>query len=194
MKRYLLGLIGLALLGGSPLWAAECGCDGGCGKAACDPCCRCCPHCGCCLVPVCHSFCTTKKTTEHEYSCTCNTICIPGVTPLCRKCDCCDGSGHCAGGCNTCGSGCGACNDPCEDCCGCCRVRNVHKLVVHPVTKEECVKKCTVEWTCPKCGCCGATPTSVVPGSVAPTPAPARLPAPPRTTTLAPMPGQVGSL
>ena len=99
MKRYLVGLIGLALLGASPLSGQSCafggrsrlraqaGCNGGCNvcNGGCNACCDCCPHCGCKLVPVCQITCTTKKTTEHEYCCACKEICIPGVTPHRRE-------------------------------------------------------------------------------------------------------------
>jgi hypothetical protein len=179
MKRYLLGLIGLALLGGVPLRAGECGCDG---KQSCDPSSHCCPQCGCCMVPVCHTFTTAKKTTVYKLSCSCETVCIPGVSPPCRRCECCDGSAK--GG------------DSCQEECGCCRVREIHKLVKCPVTKEECVKKCTVEWTCPKCGKCGACETTSAPAGASPaTPAPTAAPLRivPKTTSLAPLPAQLGS-
>jgi hypothetical protein len=162
MKRYLLTLIGLALLGGSPLWAAECGaCDQAAGKA----CGRCCPHCGTCLVPVCHISCTTKKTTEYKYKCVCETICIPPVTPLCEACGGCGKSCGCA---DECDKGCS------KDNCGCkCRVREVKKLVKYPVTKETPVRTCTVEWTCPNCAKAGACGVAVAAS-------PDELPPPPR--------------
>jgi hypothetical protein len=31
----------------------------------------------------------------------------------------------------------------------------VPRLVIHPVVKQVPVRKCTVEWVCPSCGCCG---------------------------------------
>jgi hypothetical protein len=30
-------------------------------------------------------------------------------------------------------------------------VREAHKLMKYPVTKEVPVRKCTVEWVCPQC-------------------------------------------
>jgi hypothetical protein len=115
-----------------------------------------CPHCGCCLVPVCHISCTTKKVTEYKYGCRCEDLCIPGVTPIGKKGQSCEASGQCAGqtGNNGCQEGCG----------GRCLIHEVHKLVKKPQTKEVPVRTCTVEWVCPSCGChgdCqeGATPS-----------------------------------
>jgi hypothetical protein len=197
MLKYFFGWMGLALLSGGPLlWQASalggeagccsqaaCGTEAGWGGGACcDPCCQCCPHCGCRLVPVCHTYCETKKTTEHQYCQHCKDLCIPGIIPCCQRgCDSCD---TCNNGCNS------GCNNGCEDCCGRCRVRQVHQLVVYPKTKESCVRKCTVEWVCPQCGggCnCGSS-TSPAQPAAAPSPAaPAPLmPGPPKTTDLAP--------
>ena len=46
-----------------------------------------CPHCGCPLVPVCHCHCTTKMVTTYKYTGSCEEICVPGVTPLCKCCE-----------------------------------------------------------------------------------------------------------
>lgn len=138
----------------------------------------CCPSCGCCLVPVCKIECAPKKTTNFEYTCKCKWICIPGVTPCCEKC----GERHC----------------PDQGCCGHCAVHNVHKLMKYPVPKEECVKKCTVEWACPQCHCRfveqGETPTAAPAATAAPAkpaekaqeapPEPPTAPAPPKSTRL----------
>ena len=133
-----------------PRAAGAPGCAGGCGCEACN----CCPHCGCKLVPACQMTCVPKKTTEHEYCCKGKEICIPGAT---RPCDrCCDKCGEC-GGCDTCND-CGCGDGKCQ-----CRVREIHKLMVHPYEKEHCVHACNVQWVCPNgcnCGCCegGARP------------------------------------
>ena len=116
-----LALLGtIACLGLSPTAAMA---DG----AACcgHSCGNCCPHCGCCLVPECHVYWTTKKVTTYKYTCICEWICVPDVTPLCDKC-----------------------ND-CRDCK--CRLHQVRRLVKIPCVKEEPVKACTVEWVCPHC-------------------------------------------
>ena len=174
MNRYLFGLIGLAMLCGGPLFgqappavpsgpavcnatacgpaacaAATCGCETGCN--ACD---NCCPNCGCRLVPVCHVYCDTKKVTEHKYTCICEEVCIPGCSCCCKRCGNGDGSGSCG---DTCNNGCQ------EGCGGRCRVREVPRLVIHPVTKEVPVRKCTVEWVCPKCGACGQCGSTAAP-------------------------------
>ena len=193
MRRYLIGLIGLALLGSVPLVrqasAADpcgatapapghlrpadlrpddlrpddlfaddlrpatvprrlrrCGACNGCDK--CCGCAKCCPSCGCRLVPVCHVYCAPKTVVEHKYTCRCEEVCIPGPSCCCNKCGNCAGSGSCCGG-DTCNNGCQ------EGCCGHCRVREVSRLVIHPVPKETPVRKCTVEWVCPQCGACG---------------------------------------
>ncbi|MGA2255080.1 MAG: hypothetical protein ABSG53_10495 [Thermoguttaceae bacterium] len=195
MKRYLFGLIGLAFIGAGSLigqtlaFGGEAAC---CPEAACNFCgngCHngcgdCCPRYGCKLVPVCQITCTTKKTAEHKYCCACKDICIPGVTPICGRCDNCDTGNN--GG---------------QDCCDCrCRVREVHKLVVHPVTKETPARVCTVQWVCPNCSGNGSAPTlapSVAPAAplpAAPPPPPStnRLPPPPKTTDIAPLPGEIG--
>ena len=102
----------------------------------------CCPKCGCreCLVPVCHITCTTKQEKKYRYCCKCETICIPD---------------HCS-----CTSD-GCCKDNC-DCKKCdCLIKDVYKLVKIPYTVDVPVRKCTIEWTCPKCGCnCGCTEKS----------------------------------
>jgi hypothetical protein len=172
MKTFLIGLIGLgaiaatALLGQMPAFGGESAC---CPATAGNACCDCCPNCGCRLVPVCQMTCTPKKTTTNKYSCVCKDICIPAVT---RMCD-----GH--DGCNSC---CQSCNE------GCCRVREVHKLVIHPVTKETQVRGCTVQWTCPNCGGRGPCTENSVP-SVSPMPASPAAPVPlPSTRGLPPAP------
>ena len=53
---------------------------------ACQDCSNCCPHCGCRLVRVCHMYCTTKTVIEYKYTCVCEEMCIPGVTPICGGC------------------------------------------------------------------------------------------------------------
>ena len=206
MTKYLLPTVGLALLWGvaflgqapTAAKAGEAGCCGtagcACGNSGCQACCDCCPHCGCKLVPACQITCTTKKTTEHKHCCTCKDICIPGVTRIGQRCEGCDNCGGCANGC----SACDPCNNGCQDCCDCrCRVREVHKLMVCPATKETPVRACTVKWVCPNCSHCGgceatSAPTvspPAAPGPTAPPPAPSssKLP-PPRTTDVAPLP------
>ncbi len=174
MRTYLFGLIGLALLCGGPLLgdaptatpcnSAACGatacgaatCGGETGCNSCNSCSNCCPKCGCRLVPVCHVYCAPKKVTKHEYTCLCEDICIPGCSCCCnhcRNCGCDNGNNGCQEGC---GCGCG----------GKCLVRDVSRLVIHPVVTEVPVKKCTVEWVCPHCGCsaceqCGSTPAGL---------------------------------
>ena len=83
-----------------------------------------------------------EKVTEYKYTCICEDVCIPGVTPCCcKRCESC-------GCCNECG--CQNGNNGCEEgCCGKCRVREISKLVKIPVCKEVPVRKCTVEWVCP---------------------------------------------
>jgi hypothetical protein len=136
MKTTLLGWIGSAVLAGAALWMnapARGGDSGGRkeadGKATCEAC-------GCRLVAVCHVTCTTKTVTEYKYSRACDYMCVPGVTSVCRRLDGCDGCPKCRQ----------------EGCDGRCTVRSVNKLVKHAVTKEVPVRKCTVEWVCPKCG------------------------------------------
>ncbi|HEV2972746.1 MAG TPA: hypothetical protein VGY55_22450 [Pirellulales bacterium] len=157
-----LSMAGEATCNAEPSCAAPACCDPGC----------CCPKCGCHegLVPVCHSYCTTKKVTKYHYCCKCEELCIPGRFPCCPKCGdgCCEKGGctdNC--GCDNCGCESGKCN---------CLIKEVHKLVKIPYTVEVPVRKCTVEWVCPKCGCdCGCTEkTNSVPAPAAPMP-----PAPP---------------
>ena len=219
MTKYLLPTFGVALLWGVAFLAqaqagetsccGAAGCEAACGNGGCQGCSDCCPRCGCKLVPVCQMGCAPKKETIHEYCCKCKDICIPGVTRVgdCRPC-----SDKCGSGCNACEAcdkGCKACeacdkgcNNGCGDCDDCrCRVRQIHKLVVCPVTKEHSVRTCTVQWTCPNCGgCCGGcesgSPANVAPaapGSTAPAPAPApssnKLPPAPKMTDVLPLPG-----
>ncbi len=109
-----------------------------------EPAPRCCSKCGCHegMVPVCHTYWTTKKVTKYCYHCICEDKCIPG----CCKCD------HPP--CDSCG-----CNDNCgcKENCGCdkchCMIVEVHKLVKVAHVEEEPVRKCYVEWVCPQCGC-----------------------------------------
>jgi hypothetical protein len=126
-----ISAICLPLRGGEPTCKADAN-NARCGAE--------CPQCGCRLVPVCRIYCTTKKVTDYEYGCKCEEICIPGVTPLCGKRQVCDHSGACSGG-----------SETCKTCCktGRCKTREVRKMVKYPVTKEEPVKKCIVEWVCP---------------------------------------------
>lgn len=105
----------------------------------------CCPRCGCHegLVPVCHTYCTTKTETKYHYLCKCDTICIPDHCPSCPKC----------------GDGC--CEDSCENGKCNCLIKTVHKLAKVPYTVETPVRKCTIEWVCPNCGCsCGTSDKS----------------------------------
>ncbi len=218
MKKYLMGLIGLAAFGASSLIGqtlalgadsccaeatcsagCNCGCNA-CGNGACDIC----PHCGCKMCPVCQIGCTTKKETTHGYCCVCKPMCVPGVTPILGRCD---GCNNCNDGNSASATGCAAgCGDPgCQDGCDCrCRVHEVSKLVIHPQTKETQVRTCTVQWVCPKCGACGgecgatAAPSAApaAPGpTTAPAPAPApganRLPPAPKTTNYAPLPENI---
>jgi hypothetical protein len=183
MKRYLLGLIGLAVFGASLLIGRTLAFGGesrcveavGCPEAGCNGSNGCCPQCGCRLVAVCHTSCTTKKVTEYKYVCKCEDMCVPGVTPICKKCQSCENSGECAVAGDTCNNGCQ------EGCGGRCLVREVHKLTKYPVTKDVPVRKCTVEWVCPQCDChgnCaeGAAPSAPMPSSapVPPAPTPSR--------------------
>jgi hypothetical protein len=216
MTKYLIGLLGLALLlGGRPLVAGEAACCGaaGCQAQACNACnagggccerggcegAACCPHCGCRLQPVCHTYCEPKTTTVHKYGCICEEICIPGVSRCGEGCGDSERCGHCGGGGNACGT-CNTCqtgnngNAGGEEGCGChCRVREIHKLVTFPVTKCTSVKKCTVEWVCPQCGsqcACSATlenaQPAVAPQKPAVPPAP-RLPVK-QASNVAPLP------
>ena len=116
--------IGASLQGGEP----ACGTEGG------SACAYTCPKCGCGLVPACNIQCTTKKVTEYKYGCRCEEICVPAVTPICKRGCCCD-------------------EDACEASCGRCAIHEIHKLVKYPTTKEVPVRKCTVEWVCPSCNC-----------------------------------------
>ncbi len=187
MTKYLFGLIGLALLAGSPVLGqaatcgGECGCceQGGCNACG-KTCGKCCPQCGCCLVPICHVYCVPKTITEHKYCCICEDKCIPGPSCGCKKCGC--GCGEC---------GCDSCNNGCEECCGHCKVREINKLVIHPCVKEVPVRKCTVEWVCPNCsncGQCGATSAPAAPNAAPPAPSLPKAPPPPKTADLAPLP------
>jgi len=133
------GMICLPLRGGEPTRSTD--------AQSTD--CGVCPHCGCCLVAVCHTYCTTKKVTEYKYGCACVDTCVPGVTPLCQQ-------------------GCG----------GRCLMGESRKLVKYPVTKEVPVRKCSVEWVCPHCDSHSNSSADVVPSSPALPSAPVP-PAPP---------------
>jgi hypothetical protein len=62
-------------------------------------------------------------------------------------------------------------------------IREVHKLVKYPYTEEHQVRKCTVEWVCPRCGgSCGTTEGPCT------TPAPGGAPAPAAPTPPPPAP------
>ncbi len=188
MKRtaQLMALAVAALAAAVSSSAAEPGCNAepSCGAAAgCDPGC-CCPKCGCHegLVPVCHTYCTTKKETKYRYCCKCEEKCIPEHCPPCPKC--------CEGGC---GDKCGCADQGCNDC-GCeegkchCRIIEQHKLVKYAYTVEHPVRKCTVEWVCPRCGCsCG---TTEAPAGVAPAPSDTPAPAGPTPPPPAPKSAQ----
>jgi hypothetical protein len=130
-------MIGMPLQGGEPTCGSDAKNVAGCESL--------CPRCGCCLVPVCHTYCTTKKVTEYKYVCTCEAFCIPGVTPICKNCLNSENSGSCtnADGVSK--------NESAGDCTGSCKIRETRKLVKYPVNKETPVKKCTVEWVCPQC-------------------------------------------
>jgi hypothetical protein len=178
MTKYLVGLIGLALLGSGPFagqtpaYASEAASGANAGG---NGCCGCCAACGCCLVPVCQISCTTKKVTEYKYSCRCEDMCVPGVVPLCKR----------RAACETSDDGCP------RDCSGRCTVHEVKQLVKHPVTKEVPVRKCTVQWVCPKCSSGDrvdsiptppATPAAPVPAPPAPMP---KLPSSPKAANAA---------
>jgi hypothetical protein len=202
MMKYLFGLIGLALLGASPVLGqtpacgcaapggcaacgAQAGCDGACkGCSQCDEDCKCCPHCGCKLVPVCHPYCETKTTTKHDYCCHCKDHCVPGPEHCRKDCD-------------------GCCQEECNHCC----IREIHKLAIIPVCEEEQVRKCKVEWVCPRCTAhaSASAPVIVTPAPAGPAPvipanppgihmAPPYIPGPTKTTDSAPMPGDLSTV
>jgi hypothetical protein len=114
-----------------------------------------------------------KTTIKHDYCCHCKDHCVPGPAHCCKDCD-------------------GCCQ---EDCCHC-RIREIHKLAIIPVCEQEPVRKCKVEWVCPRCeGQASAAPVMVTPAPAAPTPAvPANPPGPQvmppttKTTDAAPQP------
>jgi len=167
---YTFGTLAIAALAAAGLSrAAEPGCNAepSCAApACCDPG-TCCPKCGCHegLIPVCHSYCTTKKVVKYHYCCKCEDLCIPGHSPCCPKCGdgCCDQGCAANGGCGNCGCEESKCN---------CMVREVHKLVKIPYTVEVPVRKCTVTWVCPTCGCnCGCSEGQAAPAPAGPMPA-----------------------
>jgi hypothetical protein len=155
--------------------AGEAGCSAAASDGCCDSC-GCCPKCGCHegMIPVCHNYCEMKKTTKYHYCCKCEEICAPsGHSKCCGGCDKCGGEGN--GGCG-CNEGCGGEEENCH-----CHIYTAHKLVKIPYTVETPVKKCKVEWVCPRCGCnCGTTeaPNAAPAPSGPPTPAPG-IPTPP---------------
>ena len=176
MRTYLFGLIGVALLCGGPLLgqapdgracspatcgAATCG-AATCGETGCNACGNCCPHCGCRLVPVCHVYCAPKTVVEHQYTCLCEEVCIPG-------CSCCWLQAVRQLRRFRLGPVTPATTVARRAAAGKCIVRQVPRLVIHPVPKEVPVRKCTVEWVCPNCGgCgqCGATAARFVPTKI----------------------------
>ena len=119
-----------------------------------------CPQCGCGLVPVCHTYCTTKKVTEYKYACVCEDLCVPGPVPVCEKCENCEGACECGGKCT---------------------LHQVRKLAKIPVTKEVPVRKCTVEWVCPTCNCQSGSSENAAPAAQPAAPMPPSPPAPPQT-------------
>ena len=113
----------------------------------------CCPSCGCHegMCPVCHSYCTMEKVTEYVYRTVCEDICVPQPS-ICKCCNPCDPCG---------------CPTSCK-----CMVRTVQKLVKVPRVKEVPVKKCVVEWVCPKCHCNCCCEDGVTSSGAVPSPAP----------------------
>jgi hypothetical protein len=181
----LFGWIGLTLLGSSlvvgqvPLYGLEAASGAEVCNNARD---NCCAHCGCRLVSVCQIGCTTKKVTEYKYSYVCETICIPGVTPILKKSE--------------------SCNGDCQNACGGrCTVKEVKKLVKWPVTKEVPVRTCTVQWVCPN-GCDDGGQSAPAPAvapvppapPVRPAPAPKGLPPGPKAVDAAPLPSDISSV
>ena len=189
MMKYLFGLIGLALLGGSPLvgQTPAWGGDAACGRSRvlrrvvqrllAMRRVQVLPALRLPLVPVCHPYCETKTTIKHEYCCHCKDHCVPGPQHCCKDCD-------------------GCCHEECGKCC----IREIHKLAIIPVCHEEQVRRCKVEWVCPRCdGQASATaPVIVTPGRRAgahgsgepagPPVAPPPNPAPTKTTSNASQP------
>jgi hypothetical protein len=106
----------------------------------------CCPQCGCHegLIPVCHTYWTTKKETKYRYCCQCEPICIPEGSTCCRKLCGTTGDGADGSCCNDVGGASGHCN---------CSIFAQHKLVKFPYTVETPVCKCKIDWICPQCGC-----------------------------------------
>jgi hypothetical protein len=164
------------LKAGEPTCNAEpsCTAPAGCNAGAC------CPKCGCHegLIPVCHPYCATKKVVKYHYCCKCEELCVPGRFPCCPKCGdgCCDQAG-CTGNCasDNCGGEQGKCN---------CLYRDVHKMVKIPYTVEVPVRKCTIEWICPKCKCCCGT--TEVPAAAS-APMPPSPPVPGKSASASPM-------
>jgi hypothetical protein len=129
--------------------AGDANCPSGCNSA--------CPQCGCGLVPVCRTYCTTKKVTEYKHTCICEDLCVPGLIPICRK------GGNCEG---------------CGESGGKCTLHAVKKLVKIPVTKEMPVRKCTVEWVCPRCDVQDNGVPKAAPSPTPAAPMPPTVPAP----------------
>jgi hypothetical protein len=165
-----LGIIGLSVIGEYPCNAAP-----SCSATSC------CPKCGCheALIPVCHSYCTTKKETKYRYCCKCDVICIPDQSCCWTKCGVGlgeDGNRAKQGCCkNNCGCADGNCN---------CLIKEAYKLVKIPYTVEVPVQKCAIEWVCPKCGCnCGWTEQSNAAPATPVSPPP---PAPQKSASMTP--------
>ncbi len=184
MKTFVASLTlivgGLALAGWS--LAAETAAD--CTTAPTCAAGTCCPQCGCHegLVPVCHPYCTTKKTVKYKYCCKCDTICIPGHCP---KCDWGCGDGGCAAG-----SGDGGCE---SGKCQCESLEVTHHMKI-PYVVVTPVRKCYVTWVCPKCGCdCHCPGEAAAPAPGAPVPvAPPLPPAPGKSAAMPAAPNVSG--
>ena len=141
MKRCLLGLMGAVVLGGFVLFGELLSVDAAWPGLPCHGTNRNtegesrCFRCESVMVPICQICYTMKKETKYKYCCVADTICIPSVTPLCEKGDC-PPEGNCQGP---------------KNCPGACCIRDVHKLVKFPVTREVPVRQCNLLWVCPRC-------------------------------------------
>ena len=180
MLKCVVGLIGLAWLGGGPLFAQVPGASpclankaACCGESSCAVSDQCCSRCGCRLVAVCHSYCDTKKETTYQYGSVCKEICVPGPGHNCNDCDTCK---------HECHSGFG----------GGCSVHQVKKQVKYAVTKNVPVRKCTVEWVCPQCSDCRSTVAPAAPSPVNPAPVIPTAPLPPKAVKTSPLPPRGG--
>jgi hypothetical protein len=162
--------------------AGEPGCSAAASDGGCNSC-GCCPKCGCheCMIPVCHTYCEMKKTTKYHYCCQCEAICMPSGHRKCCDCGCDKCGGDCNGGCGS-NEGCGCEENKCN-----CHIYTAHKLVKTPYTVETPVKKCKVEWICPRCGCncgCSESTDSVAAPAGQPSPPP---PVPGKSAAMSPM-------